>query len=80
MLKDVRDGELHDRSPIGFDRKGCGIFGVRKGVQHLGVTSFIEDKAGIRLYPRRDCGSWGGVQPAVPDSAVGSELMVGADT
>ena len=37
MLKDIRGGELHDRSPIGFDWKGCGRFGVRKRVRLLGV-------------------------------------------
>ena len=78
MLKDIRDGEFHDRHPIGFDWPGRGRFGVRKRVRYLGVTG-----CAVRLV-------FGSivVETAAPEvvsnhpssiGAVGSELRVRAD-
>ena len=79
-MKDVRCGELHDRCPIGFDWRGRGRYGVRRGVRHLGVTGFAKDRDGVRLIA---------IEIVAPEAVsshpssigvVGSELMVGADS
>ena len=80
MLKDVRGGELRDRSPAGFDRKGCrnSESGTEFGTLELPAlqrTWLVFGSIAVEIAAPGAASN----RPS-PTDAVGSELMVGADT